>query len=103
MPISIVSDQDVHLSAHLRGILKQRLVTDLQFAMWHTPNPNGKVERVNAVLGDVLESMGLFAGKEWAQNLDLAEFAINGSESSATGLTPFFCKFGMRATFARQP
>jgi len=41
--------------------------------------------------------MGSFAGKEWAQSLDLAEFAINGSESSATGLTPFF------ANLAREP
>ena len=41
--------------------------------------------------------MGSFAGKEWAKILDLAEFAINGSESSATGLTPFF------ANLAREP
>jgi len=44
-----------------------------------------------------LEVNGSFAGKEWAQNLDLAEFAINGSESSATGLAPFF------ANLAREP
>jgi len=41
--------------------------------------------------------MGSFAGKEWAQNLDLAEFAINNSESSATGLTLFF------ANLAQEP
>ena len=45
------------------------------------------------VLGDVLRSMGSFAGKEWVQNLDMAEFAINGSESSATGLTAFCTNF----------
>jgi len=90
MPISIVSDRDVRLRAHFWRALQQRLGTDLRFTTAHTPNSNGKVERVNAALGDVLRSMGSFAGKEWAQNLDLAEFAINGSESSATGLTPFF-------------
>jgi len=43
--------------------------------------------------------MGSFAGKEWAQNLDLAEFAINGSESSATEFTPFFANLAQ----AREP
>jgi len=90
MPISIVSDQDVRLRAHFWRALQQRLGMDLRFTTARTPNSNGKVERANAVLGDVLRSMGSFAGKEWTQNLDLAEFAINGSESSATGRTPFF-------------
>ena len=55
------------------------------------------MERLNAVLGDLLRSMCSFAGKDWVQNLDLAEFAINSNESSATGLTPFL------ANLAREP
>jgi hypothetical protein len=55
------------------------------------------VERINAVLGDVLRSLCEFKPKDWADNLDLAEFAINSSENSATGFTPFF------ANFAREP
>jgi len=76
MPISIVSDQDVRLSSHFWSALQQRLGTDLRYTTAHMPKANSKVERVNAVLGDVLRSMGSFAGKEWAHNLDLAEFAI---------------------------
>ena len=97
MPISIVSDRDVCLRAHLWRALQQRLGTNLRFTTAHTPNSNGKVERVNAVREDVLRSMGSFAGKEWAQNLNLAGFGINGSESSATGWTLFF------ANLAREP
>ena len=93
MPGSIVSDRDVRLRADFWRALQQRLGTELRFTTAYTPNSNGKVERINAVLGDVLRSMGSFAGKEWVQNLDLAEFAINSSESSATGLTPFYANF----------
>ena len=97
MPKGVVSDRDIRLRAHFWRALQQRLGTELRFTTAYTPNSNGKVERVNAVLGDVLRSLCDFAGKNWADQLDLAEFAINGSESSATGLTPFF------ANFAREP
>ena len=49
------------------------------------------------MLGDVVRSLCNFAGKNWAEQLRLAEFAINGSESRITGLTPFF------ANYAREP
>ena len=61
------------------------------------PNSNGKFDRENAVIGDVLRSMCCFAPQDWADNLHLAEFAINGSVNSATGFTPFL------ANFAREP
>ena len=97
MPRAVVSDRDIRLRAHFWRALQQRLGTELRFTTAFTPNSNGKVERVNAVLGDVLRSLCNFAGKNWAEQLRLAEFAINGSESRITGLTPFF------AIYAREP
>jgi hypothetical protein len=38
-----------------------------------------------------------WAGKNWRQHLVMAEFAVNGSGSSVTGITPFF------SNFAREP
>jgi len=97
MPISIVSDWDVRLRAHFWRALQQRMGTDLRFTTAHMPNSNGKVEHVNAVLGDILRSMCTFAGKEWERNLILAEFAMTSSKCSATGLTPSF------VNLAREP
>ena len=97
VPKGVVSDRDIRLRAHFWRALQQRLGTELRFTTAYTPNSNGKVERVNAVLGDVLRSLCDFAGRNWAEQLDLAEFAINGSESRATGFTPFF------ANYAREP
>ena len=70
-----------------------RLGTELRFTTAHAPNSNGKVERVNTVLGDLLRALCSHSGRDWAQHLDLAEFAINGSTTSATGLTPFFANY----------
>ena len=93
MPVSVVSDRDIRLRAHFWRALQQRLGTELRFTTAHTPNSNGKVERMNMVLGDVLRSLCSFSGKNWADNLDLAEFAINGSENRATGWSPFFANY----------
>ena len=97
MPRSVVSDRDIRLRAPFWRALQQRLGTELRFTTAHTPNSNGKVERVNAVLGDVLRSLCEFKPKDWVDHLDLAEFAINSSENRSTGFTPFF------ANFAREP
>ena len=93
MPATVVSDRDVRLRAHFWRALQDRLGTELRFTTAHAPNSNGKVERVNAVLGDLLRALCSHSGKDWAQHLDLAEFAINGSTTSATGLTPFFANY----------
>ena len=93
MPATVVSDRDVRLRAHFWRALQDRLGTELRFTTAHAPNSNGKVERVNAVLGDLLRALCSHSGRDWAQHLDLAEFAINGSTTSATGLTPFFANY----------
>jgi hypothetical protein len=43
-----------------------------------------------------------WAGKDWRQHLNMAEFAINGSASSVTGMTPFFSKSCARAADASE-
>ena len=93
MPETIVSDRDVRLQAHFWKSFQQRLGTDLRFTTAHTPNSNGKVERVNRYLIEVLRSLCSFSGRDWVDQLDLAEFAINGSVSSTTGVSPFFANY----------
>ena len=79
MPQAVISDRDIRLRAHFWRALQQRLGTELRFTTAHMPNSNGKVEHVNAVISDVLRFMCGFAPQDWANNLDLAEFAINSS------------------------
>ena len=51
MPRVVVSNRDIRLRAHFWRVLQQRLGTKLRFTTAYTPNSNGKVERVHAVLG----------------------------------------------------
>jgi hypothetical protein len=95
-PTAIHSDRDVRLQ-HFWKSLQDRLGTQLRYTTRHHPQTNGKVERVNATLADVLRSLCNWAGSDWVQHLDMAEFCINSSTSSATGMTPFF------ANLAREP
>ena len=97
VPRAVHSDRDIRLTAHFWKSLQERLGTDLRFTTRHHPQANGKVERANATLAEVLRSMCAWAGKDWRQHLDMAEFVINGSASSVTGMTPFF------SNLAREP
>ena len=97
VPRAIHSDRDIRLTAHFWKSLQERLGTELRFTTRHHPQANGKVERANATLTEVLRSMCDWAGRDWRQHLDMAEFVVNGSASSVTGMTPFF------SNFAREP
>lgn len=57
------------------------------------PETDGKTERVNRVLIDVLRSYATYFST-WSEFLPLAEFALNNAIHASTGLTLFFRKFG---------
>ena len=97
VPQAIHSDRDIRLTAHFWKSLQERLGTELRFTTRHHPQANGKVERANATLSEVLRSMCDWAGANWRDHLDMAEFVVNGNSSSVTGMTPFF------ANTAREP
>ena len=70
MPEVVVSDRDIRLRANFWRALQARLGVDLRFTTRHNPNANGKVERINLVLADVLRSLCSFSGQDWSENLD---------------------------------
>mmetsp|Transcript_34312 Transcript_34312/g.83477 ORF Transcript_34312/g.83477 Transcript_34312/m.83477 type:complete len:340 (+) Transcript_34312:125-1144(+) len=58
------------------------------------PQTDGKVERMNAVLEEVLRCHCHQTEKDWVSFLPSSEFAINGSHSDAIGMTPFMANYG---------
>ena len=89
LPQTVISDRDIRLRAHFWRALNQRLGVNLRFTTAHHPQTNGKCERANAVVTEVLRCVCSWAGKDWAKQLDMAEFVINNSASGVTGLSPF--------------
>ena len=85
----MISDRDIRLRAHFWRALNQKKGVNLRFTTAHHPQTNGKCERANAVVTEVLRCVCSWAGKDWAKQLDMAEFVINNSASGVKGLSPF--------------
>ena len=60
------------------------------------PQTNGKVERCNRTLKEMLARMVNNQAKEWETQLSSAVMAYNNSVSSVTGHTPFMLLYGRR-------
>ncbi|KAE8971380.1 hypothetical protein PF005_g21085 [Phytophthora fragariae] len=87
LPESIVSDRDPRFTSPFWSSLFQLLGTKLSMSTAAHLETDGKTERVNRVLEDVLRSYATsFAS--WSSFLPLAEFALNNAEHALTGLTP---------------
>ena len=83
LPQTVISDRDIRLRAHFWRALNQRLGVNLRFTTAHHPQTNGKCERANAVVTEVLSCICSWAGKDWAKHLDMAEFVIKHGESAS--------------------
>jgi hypothetical protein len=55
---------------------------------------------MNQVLEDYLRHFCLFYQDNWDKILDLAEFAINNSDSASLGVSPFFFSCGYHPKFS---
>jgi hypothetical protein len=71
-----------------------RLGTRLRMSTAFYPQSDGKTERYNAVVEEVLRCYVSARQDDWVDWLSHVEFAINSSTSQTTGLTPFFINYG---------
>jgi hypothetical protein len=65
-------------------------------AAYH-PQTNGKVERRNLPIEQMLAIFGDLEQRTWDQNLDFVMYALNNTRSEVTGETPNFLCWGRRA------
>jgi hypothetical protein len=68
----------------------------LEFSTAFHPQTDGKTERVNQVLEDMLRTCALDYGSSWDDNLPYAEFSYNNSYKSSTKMAPFEALYGKR-------
>ena len=54
------------------------------------PQTDGRTERVNSVIGDVLRSVYSESPQTWSLMLPVIEFALNNAVRASTGSTPFY-------------
>lgn len=88
----IRSDQGTQFCSNLFEEILKICGSEHQLTPPYAPWCNGKVERTNGILGDILSQYT--NGTDWDKYIRSACFAINTSIHSSTRQTPFFLMFG---------
>jgi transposase InsO family protein len=77
IPRTIVSDKDTKFTSNFwRGLFKG-FGTNLNFSTTYHPQTNGKIERVNRIIEDMLRMYVMDKPYKWEDYLHLVEFSYN--------------------------
>ena len=94
MPMKIYSDRDPRFtSAFWREVARLTGMMSGMTTSFH-PSANGAAERTNASMEQILRAYVGDLGADWDLHLSAAEYAMNNSYSSATGMKPFVMMYG---------
>ena len=78
-PKSIVSDRGPQFTTRFWKSLHEYIGTTLQYSSAYDPQTDGRTERVNQILKDLLRTCVLTYGTNWEKSLSYAEFTYNNS------------------------
>jgi hypothetical protein len=96
MPREIISDRDTKFTS---GVWKSLFVgfgTKLLFTTSYHPQTNGKTDRVNRVLEDMLRMHVMHHPKKWEEYLPLVEFSYNNGYQECMKMSPFEALYGRK-------
>jgi hypothetical protein len=74
--------------------LQSALGTQLNLSTTYHPETDGKIERVNQVMEDMLRLYVMDNQTHWEKYLPLVEFAYNKSFHSSIGMPPYEALYG---------
>ena len=95
-PKAIGSGRDVKFTSNfLKGFFAD-LGTKLNFSTAYHPQTDGKIERVNQVLGDMLCMYVMDKPTKWEDYLHLVEFSYNNGQQVSLGMSPYEALYGRR-------
>jgi transposase InsO family protein len=96
IPKMIISDRGAQFVARFSEQLQHALGTKLIRSFAYHPQTDGKTERVNQILEDMLRACVLQYDKTWDKCLPLAEFSYNNSYQTSLKMAPFEALYGRR-------
>ena len=96
IPRTIYTDRGTQFVSKFWRELWGLLGTSLRYSTAFHPQTQGIVERMNAVIGQMLRCTihETNERREWNKLLPIIELAINSSVNRRTGYTPFFLNYG---------
>ena len=95
VPVSVVSDQDVHFTCILLKGVHEELGTFLHFITTFHPQTDGQTERTILTLENMLRVCVLDFGGGWDTYLPLAEFSYNNNYHASIDRPPLRCSTGV--------
>jgi hypothetical protein len=96
IPKAIVSDRETKFTSNLwRGLFKG-FGTNLNFSTTYHPQSDGKTERVNQVIEDMLRMYVMDKPSKWEDYLHLVEFSYNNGYQNSLKMTPFEALYGRK-------
>jgi hypothetical protein len=100
-PISIISDRDKLWTSKFWQSLMARTSTKFHMTSLFHPQADGRSERTNKTVGQILRTFTFKRQGKWLETLPSVEFAINSAINVATGVAPFEVLLRRRPTLFR--
>ena len=94
VPEIIISDRDPRFTSHFWTALWKELGTKLKMSTSSHPQTDGQTENANRTLENMLRSYVNYHQDDWDERLTAAEIAVNNSNHSSTGFTPYYLNSG---------
>ena len=98
LPSKIVSDRDTRFTSNFWKELTRILGVQQNMSTSFHPQTDGQSERMNRIIEDMLRCY-IQRQTEWEKWLPFVEIAINNSQSSTTGQSPYFSNYGFHPQF----
>ena len=95
IPKEIVSDRDSRFTSNFWIEFTKMLRTNRAMSTAFHPQTDGQTERMNRTVEQILRIYADYHQTNWEENLPYVEFAINNTENSSTGETPFYLNKGL--------
>jgi transposase InsO family protein len=96
VPKEIVSDRDTKFTSNFWKGLFKGFGTNLNFSTTYHPESDGKIERVNQIIEDMLRMYVMDQPSKWEDYLHLVEFSYNNGYQTSLKMSPFEALYGRK-------
>jgi len=98
VPKAIVSDRDSKFTSNFWKWLFKGFGTNLNFSIVYHPESDGKKERVNKIIEDMIRKYLMDQPFKWEDYLHLVDFAYKNGYQVSLNISPFETLYGKRKT-----
>jgi transposase InsO family protein len=89
IPRTTVSDRDTNFTSNFWRKLFKGFGTNIKFSTSYHPQIDGKIERVNRIIEDMLRMYVMDNPSKWEDYLHLVEFTYNNGYQDSLRMIPF--------------